>query len=121
MASFSLLYEITGHTVAAPYIFQGRSLLRTDGLCIGTTAGKLAAGGGIEGTGYLTLQNDLLALGCLVWIGDWDGGEERLAIGVEVILIQFLCGATSTRLPRYMTPTRSEICRTMDRSWATNR
>ena len=52
---------------------------------------------------------------------DRDRREQRLRVRMRRALVDLIATPTSTILPRYMTATRSETCRTIERSWATKR
>ena len=67
----------------------------------------------------LALEHDLVALAAqrrdratgTAEISDW-------VYGWLGVLVDLGLGPVSTNLPRYITATRSEMCRTTDRSWA---
>ena len=71
---------------------------------------------------HVTLEDDVLSGPLGSGVGDGHGGQQRLGVGVRGALVDVLSRSPiSTILPRYMTATRSEMCRTTERSWAMKR
>ena len=79
--------------------------------------------GGLTGLGRSPSSRIRLRV-ALAWRGSGSGIADSSACvyGCAGRLEQLVAvGAISTILPRYITATRSEMCRTTDRSWAMNR
>ena len=87
----------------------------------GAAGPELAARRGIDGARDLPGKLNALARLFVFRIRGGDGREQGPRVGVQGLSEQVLAGDSSTILPRYMTPMRSEMCLTMDRSWEMNR
>ena len=103
------------------HFLEGRALLTAPVGGVGAAAGKAAAGAQVHGAGDAAVEHDALAAGLQLGVGQRDGREHGLGIGVEGMPKISSLVVSSTMLPRYMTPMRSEMCLTMDRSWAMKR
>jgi hypothetical protein len=56
---------------------------------MGTSGGKGAAFGREEGTGDLTRQGIPLPVSFKAGVGNWDGREKRLSVGMTGIAVEF--------------------------------
>jgi acyl-[acyl carrier protein]--UDP-N-acetylglucosamine O-acyltransferase len=85
---------------------------------IGAARVEGAAGRRVDGGGRVARQDDPLAAPLDVGVGHRDRAHEGPRVGVARPVDHVGAGPSSTILPRYMTATRSEMCRTTERSWA---
>ena len=86
---------------------------------VGAAGMELAARGRVGRGRDAALEHHAIHL--IVGIGHRDGREERLGIGCMGLAKISSVGANSTMLPRYMTPTVSEMCSTTLKSWLMKR
>lgn len=81
---------MAGHPVAAAHVAELR-LLRPAAVCgVGAASGEPAAGRRVHGTGDLSLQHAAGAGPFHFRIGNGDGGNEGLGVGVQGVGVQLL-------------------------------
>ena len=71
------------------FLGDGAELV-ADFLGMGTSGREGAAGWRMEGAGHFSLQHDAGARLFDVGIGDGDGREERLRVGMQGIFVEFI-------------------------------
>ena len=89
---------------------------------IGQRVVEAAAGWRVDRAGHIPAQDDPLA--SAVFFGARDSARPKAGTGCRGAEDFHTAGcvpASSASTPRYITATRSQICRTMLRSWAMNR
>ena len=101
---------------------QRRSLGVAPGRLAPRTAGVEAASGGWVGRrGQVARQQDPLPLVLDDRIGHRHGRQQRTGVQVQRPRVEVVGGGLLGERPEYITPTRSLMCRTTARSWATTR
>ena len=101
---------------------SGGTTLTQSRLAFGQRVWKRQPDGGLTGRRHVAGQDDPLAAVGASRVGHRDGRQQRLGVGVPRLARRARSRRPiSTILPRYITATRSLMCRTTDRSWAMNR
>ena len=114
------------HVPAGPVVSRNSAGTASSGTSSGAPLLRLpaagaeaAAGGRVRRGGHVTGEDDPLAVFAGLGVGHGHGREQRLGVGVRRVVVDLARRVPiSTILPRYITPTRSEMCRTIDRSCA---
>lgn len=115
------ILPVAGEKMSRRNFLQRREFFPAERFDIGAPSAKAASSGQIHRTGGIPLQQDPAAGAFRSGIRHGHGRKQSFVYGCLGKAYSSRAGANSTSVPRYITATRSEICLTMDRSWAINR
>ena len=113
--------EVAGDRVVLPPVDQRRFFDGADLLCLPAPGPEAATARRVDRARHIAFENDPLPRPLEPWVGQRDGREQGLRVRVRRSVVDVRLLPISTIFPRYMTATRSDMCRTTDRSWAMNK
>lgn len=103
------------------YLLQHRGLGSTDVHCITASCSEFATRWRVDRAWHLALELDTLT-GCFhIRVCCRDCRNQRLGVWMQRSVVQVVVAGKLYHEPRYITPTRSEMCLTIDRSCEMNR